>query len=558
MTVIIVISCYLALLLALGLFSGKFSRGTSKDYFVASHSIGPFMLLMSVFGTTMTAFALVGSTGEAFERGIGVYGMMASMSGFVHAAVFFVIGIKVWKMGFKHGFVTQIQFFRARFDSNGIGYLLFPVLVLLVIPYLLIGVIGAGKTIQGVTAGLNPDLFGGVAPFVGSVPPWLSGLVICLVVLTYVFTGGSRGAAFANTFQTLIFMGMGLVAFFFIVRAIGGLSESGNIPARIIEGGQVVQEYGIDKEVHRVKKLETPIVVGKVTDPSLAEKMVGKQPHLAREVVEIEYESKSGAAKREIGVPTFMFLSYLFIPLSVGMFPHLFQHWLTAKSAKSFRLTVIAHPLCIMVVWVPCVLIGIWASGLLPWGINPSAVLSVILDRLVGNPVLVGLLTAGVLAAIMSSLDSQFLCLGTMFTNDIVLHASAKDKFTDKQIIWIARLFIIVIVALTYVLAQMLMSKSIFDLAVWCFTGFAALFPIIFAALYWKRTTKVGVYFSIAASVGSWLYFFISSGGKEMTIGNGVMPVTVCVAASAVALVIGSLISKRPSDETIRKFFPTA
>ena len=57
-----VILCYLCLLLGLGFISSRLFRGTSKDYFVASHSIGPFLLLMSVFGTTMTAFALVGST----------------------------------------------------------------------------------------------------------------------------------------------------------------------------------------------------------------------------------------------------------------------------------------------------------------------------------------------------------------------------------------------------------------------------------------------------------------------------------------------------------------
>ena len=43
--ILIVILCYLGLLLGLGLFSGKLFRGTSKDYFVASHSIGPFLLL---------------------------------------------------------------------------------------------------------------------------------------------------------------------------------------------------------------------------------------------------------------------------------------------------------------------------------------------------------------------------------------------------------------------------------------------------------------------------------------------------------------------------------
>ena len=44
-------------------------------------------------------------------------------------------------------------------------------------------------------------------------------LVVSLVVLSYVFMGGSRGAAFANTFQTIVFMIMGLVAFTFIINA---------------------------------------------------------------------------------------------------------------------------------------------------------------------------------------------------------------------------------------------------------------------------------------------------------------------------------------------------
>ena len=57
-----------------------------------------------------------------------------------------------------------------------------------------------------------------------------------------------------------------------------------------------------------------------------------------------------------------MFFTYMLIPLSVGMFPHLFQHWLTAKSAESFKVPVVLHPLFIMIVWVPCVLIGVWAT----------------------------------------------------------------------------------------------------------------------------------------------------------------------------------------------------
>lgn len=159
MNVLLIILCYLMVLLLLGWGSSRMFRGTSRDFFVATHSIGPFLLLMSVFGTTMTAFALVGSTGKSFERGIGTYGLMASISGLVHMAIFFLVGIRLWALGKRHGYLTQIQFFRERFDSVGIGYLLFPILVLLVIPYLLIGIIGAGKVIEPVTAGAFPEFF---------------------------------------------------------------------------------------------------------------------------------------------------------------------------------------------------------------------------------------------------------------------------------------------------------------------------------------------------------------------------------------------------------------
>ena len=563
MITLFVIIGYLCLLLALGFFSNRLFRGTSKDYFVASHSIGPFLLLMSVFGTTMTAFALVGSTGKSFERGIGTYGLMASISGLVHAAIFFLVGIRLWALGKKHGYITQIQFFRARFESDGLGYLLFPILVLLVVPYLLIGIIGAGKTIEPVTAGAFPELFTNPsAPaWLGGIPPWLTGLVVSIVVLSYVFMGGSRGAAYANTLQTIVFMIMGLVAFVFIIKGLGGLEQAGKVPARITETGAIVQDFRYDKKAEELKANDPPKVIGKVIE-SEASDLANRQPHLSRVPVTAEFKKKNPKGElvsfeRELGIPFWTFVTYLFIPLSVGMFPHLFQHWLTAKSAKAFRLTVLAHPLCIMIVWVPCVLVGAWASGVLPPGIPPPAVLSAMLKLLVGDPVLTGLLTAGVLAAIMSSLDSQFLCLGTIFTNDVVLHRVGPNKYSDKQVISIARLFIVVIVALTYALAMVAKDANVFDLAIWCFSGFSALFPVVFASLYWKRATKQGVVASILAALVSWAYFFHLSGyGGEYFVGPGIVPAAICFFAATVALVVVSLATKPPSQETLKKFFP--
>ena len=511
-TPLVIIGIYMCLLFALGWISSRLFRGSSKDFFVASQSIGPFMLLMSVFGTTMTAFALVGSTGKAFSLGIGTYGLMASSSGLIHTACFFLVGLRMWSFGKKYGYVTQIQFFRDRFESKRLGYLMFPILVGLIIPYLLVGLIGAGNYIGGVTRGMFPGTFEA-----GAIPTWMSGLVICLVVLFYVFFGGVRSAVWANTFQTIVFMVMGLVGFLVIANGLGGLEAASQ------------------------KALEN---------------------------------APNKLAREGLMTPAH-FMSYMLVPLSVGMFPHLFQHWLTAKSAKSFRLTVIAHPICIMIVWVPCILIGIWAAGLyesgelrvprLPNGNpNPNAVLSAMVKTFMDSPILIGLFSAGVLAAIMSSLDSQFVCIGSMFTNDFIV--PLRGEVSDKQKVWMGRGFIVFIVLITYVIS-IFKPTSVFNLGVWCFSGFSALFPIAFASVYWRRLTKAGVIASVIATIVTWsLFIYDSLGNKgekwfgEVHAGEyliaGVMPVTFIFLASVVALIIVSLVTKPPSQSTIDRFFP--
>jgi len=504
MTPLIIIVTYLTLLLGLGVLSGRLSRGTSEDYMLASHTIGPVILLMSLFGTTMTAFALVGSTAESFRVGIGVYGMMASSSGIIHSLCFFLIGVKLWQFGRRHGYTTQIQFFRDRLDSDALGLLLFPILVGLIIPYLLIGVLGGGVTISALTH--------------GDIPTWLGSLIICIVVLVYVFLGGMRGTAWANTFQTSVFMLLGVVTFFVIADKLGG------------------KEGFLDNL------------------QAATQKVAADNPDkLTRE-----------------NLPHALFLSFLFIPLSAGMFPHLFQHWLTARSAASFKLPVVVHPLFIMIVWVPCVLIGVWAtSATMPDGTpvipkdleNANAVLGIMVAKLSGE-MLGGLLTAGILAAIMSSLDSQFLCIGTMFTEDVVVHYGGKSRFSEKQTVLLARGFIIGIVVVTYLLS-LGNPMGVFGLAIWCFSGFSALVPLVVAAIYWRRLTKAGAFASILVTACLWVYFFAEELQLKQATSDphakvhpfGMLPVATMVAGSTIALVVVSLLTKPPSESTLRRFF---
>ncbi|MFP6675919.1 MAG: sodium:solute symporter family protein [Pirellulaceae bacterium] len=675
MTQLVIIAIYLSLLLGLGIFASRLFSGTSKDYMLASHSIGPFLLLMSLFGTTMTAFALVGSTGEAYKVGIGVYGMLASSSGIIHSLCFYLIGVRLWTFGRKYGYTTQIQYFRDRLQNDKIGLLLFPILVGLVIPYLLIGVLASGTVINAVTEGaFRHEMF---ARYDYGLPNWLGSAVICSVVLGYVFMGGMRGTAWANAFQTLVFMVLGVITFFLISDKLGGpkaasLAVQEKHPSKLIREITDEEKKSAEKALgvwegfakyqyaaaHKNLKLtDAQVEEAESSFPDAKKKLPGWQRKaqavfadatnlvdLDKNETQLAYieqddriapknndslfdddgepvpivnfsrngvwvgdalelmksrighpndpldpddptKGKKWTRRRAMGaykvinwrpeqresLPKLMFFTYLLIPLSVGMFPHLFQHWLTAKSADSFKLPIVAHPLFIMIVWVPCVLVGIWATSavidgrsIIPPQFSPNAVLPKMVKDLT-NPVIGGFLTAGILAAIMSSLDSQFLCLGTMFTSDIAVHYGGKDRFTDKQQVVMARLFIVAIVVVTYLLS-LTEPRRVFQMGVWCFSGFSSLFPLVFAAVYWRRLTAAGAFAGVIAAFGSWCYLFwksqlglIPNYSVDFTMGGAVyqtMPVVTMIVASTLAMVLVSLATRPPNEETVRRFFP--
>jgi len=144
-----------------------------------------------------------------------------------------------------------------------------------------------------------------------------------------------------------------------------------------------------------------------------------------------------------------------------------------------------------------------------------------------------------------------------------VLHHSRKGRFSDAQTVALGRGFILFVVAVTYVLS-LFPPPNIFDLAVWCFSGFASLFPLVFAAIYWRRVTRAGATACLLVTVGVWFYFFYDGliaprleGVKpgDEYLDGGLMPVTFMFAASALTLVVVSLLTKPPPKKLVDRFF---
>jgi SSS family solute:Na+ symporter len=493
------------------------------------------VFLMSLFGTNMTAFAILGSSGHAFHNGIVTFGLMASSSALVLPLMLFLVGTRVWALGRRHGFITPVQLFRDRWECSHIGTAIFALQAALLLPYVIIGVMGGGTTLHAISG--------------GRVPYWLGGAVVALVVMTYVFFGGMRGTAWVNTFQTILFLGFGAVAIAVIGSGMGGFA---------------------------------PAAEAMLASP--------QAPLLTRERVSPLY-----------------FLSYTFIPLSSIAFPHITMFCLTARRMGQFKPTVVLYPLCILAIWLPCVFLGVMANrvagdipalqdkvearrALVQQGpsMTPDErdalrarmasddVLLLLLDRYA--PLwLAGLLGAGIMAAVMAT-DSQILALSTMFTEDVLTHYGG-GRFSEHAQVQMARAFVVVLTVIAYAIA-LRAPESIFALAVqYAFTGFAALAPLLLAALFWKGSTKWGALAAtvwVAAAViavavfqalvpapapGPPIVVWRALGGDALarTPGGteifGLLPVVPIVIGSALAMAVVSALTPKPTPATVARYF---
>jgi len=218
----VIVFCYLAIVLSIGIFarrgttpSGGDAAGTpssAEDYFLARRSLGPVVFLLSLFGTNMTAFTILGSAGHAFSNGIVTFGLMASASALVIPLTIFFVGTRMWALGKRHGFMTPVQMFRDRWECGHIGTVIFALQAAMLVPYIIIGVMGGGTALRAITGGF--------------IPYWAGGALVALVVMSYVFFGGMRGTAWVNTFQTALFLSFGAIAVVVIARGLGGFSSA--------------------------------------------------------------------------------------------------------------------------------------------------------------------------------------------------------------------------------------------------------------------------------------------------------------------------------------------
>src|ERR1019366_3795967 len=150
---------------------------------------------------------------------------------------------------------------------------------------------------------------------------------------------------------------------------------------------------------------------------------------------------------------------YTLIPLSSIMFPHMAIMCFSARKVTAFRRTVVLYPLAIMLIWLPCVFLGVLGAATLGKVADADGILLLMLEKYA--PVwLAGILGAGIISAVMGSDAHQVLAMSTMFTKDVFAHYGGKEKFGEHRAVHFARGFILTVTVIAYLVALQLKDKQ--------------------------------------------------------------------------------------------------
>lgn len=130
--------------------------------------------------------------------------------------------------------MTQVQYFRDRWECSGIGTVIFALSVAMLIPYMIISIMGGGRVLVEISGG------GGAA----LITKWQGCLIVAVTVTIIVFFGGMRGTVWVNIFQTILFLLFGLVA-------VWAISHN-------LDFGKIVQAMGEDPKARALITRESP------------------------------------------------------------------------------------------------------------------------------------------------------------------------------------------------------------------------------------------------------------------------------------------------------------
>lgn len=238
--------------------------------------------------------------------------------------------------------------------------------------------------------------------------------------------------------------------------------------------------------------------------------------------------------------------------------PHIIIRYMSIRSQKDMKKSA-----AIGITWTVFVVFfaaAIGVIGLMYLGyddkINANSLVFITMVRRIFPGLMSGVLLSAVLAASMSTADSQLLSASSAFASDVYKPVIRKNKATDKEMQWVGRIVVLAVAGIALIIASNPESGSIMDLVenAWGLFG-AAIGPSILLSLFWKRFNLAGAVAGI--SVGTvvdiaWIILFKTD--SALIYNTQVYELFPGFVVGLLAAVAVTLIAKKPSEEVEKMF----
>ena len=488
---------YFVAMIAIGIFFFfKSKEVTEKDYFLGGRAMGPWVTAMSAQASDMSAWLLMGLPGSILAFGFGQAWIGIGLA-IGTAANWILVAKRLRKFSKASGdAITLPQYLSNRFLSKS-----HVVSVICAIVFLVCFTIYVASAFVA-----GSDVFTTLVP---GLTKTTAMIIFAAIVVLYTFLGGFSAVCWTDFFQGLLMLGALLIV---------------------------------------------PVVVGftrELEPAALATIYTGPNGE------EFEFvASFMNASWKDIISGLGWGLGYFGMPHIIVRFMAIEKPSMVKKSATVAIIWVVLS-LAATVVIAYLGRMFVYSNGtdlsevLLANG--QQSLIFVELARDVFPAFIAGLLLAAIIAASMSTADSQLLVAASSFASDLYKPIIRKNA-SNKEMLWVSRLIVLVIAVVAYFIASSEgdAAQAIMNLVsnAWGIFG-AAFGPVVLFSLFWKRFTYKGAVAGII--VGAvvdmvWLWLPVS-GGATLTAITGIYEIIPGFILGGIAAVVATLLDKKPSAE---------
>lgn len=482
--VILAFACYLIFMIGIGMYFYGKNR-TTDEYFLGGRRLGSWVVSMSAQASDMSGWLLMGLPGAAYLSGISAGWIAIGLAIGTYLNWLFVAKRLRQYTKVADDAITLPQFFKNRFhDSTGMISVVSAIFILVFFLFYTASGFVSCAKLFSSVFGLNYY----VALVIGAV-----------VVISYTFAGGFFAVCWTDFFQ-------GLLMFFCVLA----------VPTIAINSMGDFSSFLSDVEAFNPNFLSM-FVDGATNEPY-----------------------------------TFLGIVSL-VAWGLGYFgqPHILVRFMGIESPAAIKKSRRIATVWVLISLTAAVLIGLsgrmYLGDMLLEGGAQETVYITMVSKIF--PVFIGgIFLSAILAAIMSTADSQLLVTASAITEDFY-HNKIRPNASPSELMWVSRICVMA-VALIAVFIATDQDSTVLGLVSYAWAGFGSAFgPLVLCSLFWKCTNKYGAYAGIVVGgLTSIIWAQLKGGIFDL---YEIVPGFVF---GLIAIIIVSLLTPAPNAEIIREF----